>query len=99
MEDEKDDGSYRVMPLVRMVYGKTKTEIRDRLMLAFNSPLFPEILVSSSVMGEGVAPRGDISLRNHASISIGRLTSRCQRRSSSAPSVGSALRNFARRGL
>ncbi len=54
VEDEKDDGSYRVMPLVRMVYGKTKTEIRDRLMLAFNSPLFPEILVSSSVMGEGV---------------------------------------------
>lgn len=54
IEDEKDDGSYRVMPLVRMVYGATKPEIRDRLMLAFNSPLFPEILVSSSVMGEGV---------------------------------------------
>lgn len=54
VEDETDDGSYRVMPLVRMVYGETKTEIRDRLMLAFNSPLFPEILVSSSVMGEGV---------------------------------------------
>lgn len=54
IEDEKDDGSYRVMPLVRMVYGETPTETRDRLMLAFNSPLFPEILVSSSVMGEGV---------------------------------------------
>jgi len=54
VEDETDDGSYRVMPLVRMVYGETKTVIRDRLMLAFNSPLFPEILVSSSVMGEGV---------------------------------------------
>ncbi len=54
VEKETDDGSYRVMPLVRMVYGETKTEIRDRLMLAFNSPLFPEILVSSSVMGEGV---------------------------------------------
>lgn len=53
-EDESDDGSYRVMPLVRMVFGETKTDIRDRLMLAFNSPLFPEILVSSSVMGEGV---------------------------------------------
>ena len=54
VEDETDDGSYRVMRLVRMVYGETKTEIRDRLMLAFNSPLFPEILISSSVMGEGV---------------------------------------------
>jgi len=54
VEAKTDHGSYRVMPLVRMVYGETKTEIRDRLMLAFNSPLFPEILVSSSVMGEGV---------------------------------------------
>lgn len=54
VEDEADDGSYRVMPLVRMVYGETKPETRDRLRLAFNSPLFPEILVSSSVMGEGV---------------------------------------------
>lgn len=53
-DEETDDGSYRVMPLVRMVCGQTKTEIRDRLMLAFNSPLFPEVLVSSSVMGEGV---------------------------------------------
>ncbi len=54
VEEETDDGSYRVMPLVRMVNGETKPETRDRLMLAFNSPLFPEILVSSSVMGEGV---------------------------------------------
>jgi hypothetical protein len=54
VDDESDDGSYRVLPLVRMVFGETKTDIRDRLMLAFNSPLFPEILVSSSVMGEGV---------------------------------------------
>ncbi len=54
IEEDRDDGSYRVMPLVRMIYGGTKTEVRDHLMLAFNSPLFPEILVSSSVMGEGV---------------------------------------------
>jgi hypothetical protein len=53
-EDDTDDGSYRVLPLVRMVYGDTKPDVRDRLMQAFNSPLFPEILVSSSVMGEGV---------------------------------------------
>ena len=52
--DDTDDGSYRVMPLVRMVYGDTKYDVRDRLMQAFNSPLFPEILVSSSVLGEGV---------------------------------------------
>jgi hypothetical protein len=49
-----DDGSYRVVPLVRMVHGDTKPETRERLALAFNSPLFPEILVSSAVMGEGI---------------------------------------------
>lgn len=54
VDEEAEDGSYRVVPLVRMVYGKTKSEVRDRLMLAFNSPLFPEILVSSSVLSEGV---------------------------------------------
>jgi hypothetical protein len=39
---------------VRMVFGGTSRIVRERLMLAFNSPLFPEILVSSSVLGEGV---------------------------------------------
>lgn len=48
------EGTYRVLPTVRMVYGDTKREVRERLMLAFNSPLFPEILISSSVLGEGV---------------------------------------------
>lgn len=50
----EDDGSYRVVPLARMVHGDTKPETRERLALAFNSPLFPEILVSSGVMGEGI---------------------------------------------
>ncbi len=54
VDGEEDDGSYRVVPLVRMVFGETPPDTRDRLALAFNSPLFPEILVSSSVMGEGI---------------------------------------------
>lgn len=54
VEREDDDGSYRIVPLVRRVYGKTPSEVRDRLAQAFNSPLFPEILVSSAVMGEGI---------------------------------------------
>jgi superfamily II DNA or RNA helicase len=53
-EPDVDDGSYRVFPVVRMVYGETKAETRDRLAQAFNSPLFPEIMVSSAVMGEGI---------------------------------------------
>jgi hypothetical protein len=51
---QDDDGSYRVVPLVRLVHGDTKLETRERLARAFNSPLFPEILVSTSVMGEGI---------------------------------------------
>jgi len=53
-EGDEDDGSYRVVPLVRIVHGDTKPETRERLALAFNSPLFPEVLVSSGVMGEGI---------------------------------------------
>ena len=58
--DEEDDdpeirgGAVRVLQPVRMVFGDTKPEVRERLMLAFNSPLFPEILVSSAVLAEGV---------------------------------------------
>lgn len=45
---------YRVRALVRRVTGSTKPKIRDQVMQGFNSPLFPQILISTSVMGEGV---------------------------------------------
>jgi hypothetical protein len=48
------EGSYRVLQPVRMVFGETKADARQRLMLAFNSPMFPEILISSAVLSEGV---------------------------------------------
>ncbi len=53
-EDSGYRTRYRAEKPVRLVYGKTKEETRERVMLAFNSPLFPEILVSSKVLGEGV---------------------------------------------
>lgn len=46
--------SYKTIKVVRMVYGETKHDVRERIMFAFNSPLFPEILVSSAVLAEGV---------------------------------------------
>jgi ERCC4-related helicase len=52
-----EDGSTtaeRVLANVQMVTGETKHEGRSRLMLAFNTPFFPDILVCSEVMGEGV---------------------------------------------
>jgi superfamily II DNA/RNA helicase len=39
---------------VKVATGQTKRETRARLMRAFNTPFFPDILVCSEVMGEGV---------------------------------------------
>ena len=46
--------SERHTPNVRLVNGSTDSETRQRLMLTFNSPFFPEVLIASSVMAEGV---------------------------------------------
>lgn len=43
-----------LMPNVRLANGGVKRETRRRLMLTFNSPFFPEVLVASAVMSEGV---------------------------------------------
>jgi len=39
---------------VKVAMGATRREARARLMRAFNTPFFPDILVCSQVMGEGV---------------------------------------------
>ena len=39
---------------VRLANGLTKQELRQRLMLTFNTPFYPEILVASMIMAEGV---------------------------------------------
>jgi len=52
-DDEEADRSV-LLPNVRLVNGKTKPQARRTLLLAFNTPFFPEILVASSVMAEGV---------------------------------------------
>ena len=42
------------LPNVRLANGNVAEETRRRLLLAFNTPLFPEILIASSVLAEGV---------------------------------------------
>lgn len=44
----------RLVANVRRVYGDTRDETRDKIMLTFNTPFYPEILIASSVMAEGV---------------------------------------------
>lgn len=53
--DQNDDLSQiRGMPNIRLANGGVRPETRQRLMLAFNTPFFPEVLVASSVLAEGV---------------------------------------------
>lgn len=44
----------RLLANVRLVNGDMTREDRRRLLLAFNTPFFPEILIATSVMAEGV---------------------------------------------
>ena len=53
-DELQGDRSESLVPNVRLVNGSTKQESRQRLMLTFNTPFYPEILVASSVMAEGV---------------------------------------------
>lgn len=55
-EEDDDLGQIKenVMPNIRLANGLVRQETRQRLMLAFNTPFFPEVLVASSVLSEGV---------------------------------------------
>jgi hypothetical protein len=54
--EDEHQGAVReqLSPNVRLVNGQVKSDTRQRLMLTFNSPFFPEVLIASSVMAEGV---------------------------------------------
>jgi hypothetical protein len=43
-----------LLPNVRLANGDVRRETRRTLLLTFNTPLFPEILIASSVLAEGV---------------------------------------------
>lgn len=53
-EDSGQATSASLMPNIRLANGLVRQETRQRLMLAFNTPFFPEVLVASSVLAEGV---------------------------------------------
>jgi ERCC4-related helicase len=53
-DDPTDTAEVRYLPNVRLANGEVPQAARRRLMLAFNAPFFPEILIASSVLGEGV---------------------------------------------
>jgi SNF2 family DNA or RNA helicase len=53
-EDGAEQERLKLVPNVRLVNGSTKQAARQTLMLTFNTPFFPEVLIASSVMAEGV---------------------------------------------
>ena len=56
LSDDEAQGAQaeKLLPNVRLVNGGTASETRQRLMLTFNTPFYPEILIASAVMAEGV---------------------------------------------
>jgi hypothetical protein len=66
-EDPTDEVRY--LPNVRLANGQVQPEQRRRIMLAFNTPFFPEILIASSVLGEGVDLQMDCRFIVHHDLS------------------------------
>jgi superfamily II DNA or RNA helicase len=53
-DEAQGDERAALLANVRLVNGATRSDTRQRLMLTFNSPFFPEVMIASSVMAEGV---------------------------------------------
>ncbi len=53
-EDDEHITGRATLANVRVATGETRRDTRVRLMRAFNTPFFPDVLVCSQVMGEGV---------------------------------------------
>lgn len=86
-------------PNIRLANGATGTEERQRLMLAFNAPFFPEILVASSVLAEGVDLHLDCRHIIHHDLcwnpsTLEQRTGRVDRIGAKAERVGQSIRVY-----
>lgn len=91
--DPDDPDVIRYLPNVRLANGLVRSETRRRLMLAFNTPFFPEILIASSVLAEGVDLHLDCRFVVHHDLSwnpstIEQRTGRVDRIGSKAEKAG-----------
>lgn len=101
LADDGEDGVERVRLVanVRRVYGKTRDETRERIMLTFNTPFYPEILISSSVMAEGVDLHANCRHVIHHDLdwnpsSLEQRTGRIDRLGSKAERSGKSIRVY-----
>lgn len=99
-DDTPADGErIRLVANVRRVYGDTKDETRRRIMLTFNTPFYPEILIASSVLGEGVDLHLNCRHVIHHDLdwnpsSLEQRTGRIDRLGSKAESAGRPIRVY-----
>jgi superfamily II DNA/RNA helicase len=82
-----------LLPNVRLANGRVLQETRRRLMLAFNTPFFPEVLIASAVMAEGVDLQQDCRHVIHHDLAwnpstLEQRTGRIDRIGSKAEAVG-----------
>jgi SNF2 family DNA or RNA helicase len=54
VDDEAATGRGASLHPVRRAHGQTLRDVRQRLIALFNTPFAPDLLVASSVMGEGI---------------------------------------------
>ena len=85
-----------LLPNVRLANGGVHHDTRRRLMLAFNTPFFPEVLVASSVMAEGVDLHQDCRHVIHHDLAwnpstLEQRTGRVDRIGSKAETVGQPI--------
>jgi ERCC4-related helicase len=101
--DNNDDLSQllglHAMPNIRLANGLVRQETRQRLMLAFNTPFFPEVLVASSVLAEGVDLHLNCRYLIHHDLSwnpstLEQRTGRVDRIGSKAEAVGQPVEVF-----
>lgn len=93
--DPSERARYRevLLPNVRLANGGVRRETRRRLMLGFNTPFFPEVLIASSVLAEGVDLQQDCRHVVHHDLdwnpsTLEQRTGRIDRIGSKAEAVG-----------
>lgn len=98
-EDEGDSHTTMILPNVRLANGSVKQKTRNILVSAFNMPFFPDILISSSVLSEGVDLHWECRTVIHHDLdwnpsSLEQRTGRLDRIGSMATAVGQPIDVF-----
>jgi hypothetical protein len=53
-DELQQEDAVKLLPNIRLVNGQVSPDTRRRLMLGFNTPFFPEVLITSNVLAEGI---------------------------------------------